>query len=160
MPTRSIRKNRLRPGRQALPGDASLQLRYRRYVRAVVLPRGRTSGVNFTPSGIVIQATFAGYWFHTQRARGGCHTAGPIERVWAYLTESEKRGKWFVSVPMELSARGRVEPHFRHANLTPSRRRIRYKQYEEGYTNWPRTGTQSMRRARLSRDEGDGRDPR
>jgi uncharacterized protein YndB with AHSA1/START domain len=33
---------------------------------------------------------------------------GPIERVWAYLTESEKRGRWLASGPMEL-----------HVELTP-----------------------------------------
>lgn len=44
---------------------------------------------------------------------------GPIERVWAYLTESEKRGRWLASGPMELRVGGRVELHFRHADLTP-----------------------------------------
>jgi activator of Hsp90 ATPase-like protein len=33
---------------------------------------------------------------------------GPIERVWAYLTEPEKREKWFASGPMEFRASGRV----------------------------------------------------
>jgi len=46
---------------------------------------------------------------------------GPIERVWAYLTVSEKRGKWFAFGPMELRAGGRVELHFLHANLFPRR---------------------------------------
>ena len=44
---------------------------------------------------------------------------GPIERVWAYLTESEKRGKWLASGPMDLRVGGPVELHFRHAELTP-----------------------------------------
>jgi uncharacterized protein YndB with AHSA1/START domain len=44
---------------------------------------------------------------------------GPIERVWAYLTESEKRGRWLASGPMELRVGGRVELNFRHADLTP-----------------------------------------
>ena len=30
---------------------------------------------------------------------------GPIERVWAYLTESEKRAKWLASGAMDLSSR-------------------------------------------------------
>ncbi len=34
---------------------------------------------------------------------------GPIERVWAYLTESEKRGKWLATGNMELRVGGRVE---------------------------------------------------
>jgi uncharacterized protein YndB with AHSA1/START domain len=44
---------------------------------------------------------------------------GPIERVWAYLTESEKRGKWLAAGEMELRPGGRVELHFRNAELTP-----------------------------------------
>ena len=44
---------------------------------------------------------------------------GPIERVWAYLTESEKRGKWLAAGEMELRAGGRVELTFRHNQLTP-----------------------------------------
>jgi uncharacterized protein YndB with AHSA1/START domain len=44
---------------------------------------------------------------------------GPIERVWAYLTESEKRGKWFASGPMELRAGGKLEFHFDNSKLTP-----------------------------------------
>ena len=61
---------------------------------------------------------------------------GPIERVWAYLTESEKRGSWLASGEMELRVGGRVELKFRHAELsakiepTPER----YKKYEGGHT--------------------------
>lgn len=44
---------------------------------------------------------------------------GPIERVWAYLTESEKRRKWLAAGPMDLKAGGRVELRFNHAELTP-----------------------------------------
>lgn len=44
---------------------------------------------------------------------------GPIERVWAYVTESEKRGRWLASGPMELRVGGRVELHFRNDDLTP-----------------------------------------
>jgi len=65
---------------------------------------------------------------------------GPIERVWAYLTEPEKRGKWFASGPMELRAGGRVELHFRHADLSPHAEPApdRYKQYEGGHTSYGR----------------------
>ena len=50
---------------------------------------------------------------------------GPIERVWAFLTESDKRGRWLASGPMELRVGGRVELNFRHAELarTPRPRR-------------------------------------
>lgn len=45
---------------------------------------------------------------------------GPIERVWAYLTESEKRGKWFAGGPMELRAGGKLEFHFHNSELAPN----------------------------------------
>ena len=43
---------------------------------------------------------------------------GPIERVWAYLTESEKRGQWFASGEMELRAGGKVALRFNNSSLT------------------------------------------
>ena len=43
---------------------------------------------------------------------------GPIERVWAYLTESEKRGAWLASGPMELREGGAYELVWNHAALT------------------------------------------
>jgi uncharacterized protein YndB with AHSA1/START domain len=33
---------------------------------------------------------------------------GPIERVWSYITDSEKRGKWLMAGEMELHVGGRV----------------------------------------------------
>ena len=61
---------------------------------------------------------------------------GPIERVWAYLTESEKRGRWLASGPMELRVGGRVELHFRHANLTPHVEQPpeKYRNLADGFT--------------------------
>lgn len=44
---------------------------------------------------------------------------GPIERVWAYLTDSEKRGRWLASGEMDLRIGGRVELNFFHADLSP-----------------------------------------
>lgn len=43
---------------------------------------------------------------------------GPIERVWAYLTESDKRGRWLATGPMELRVGGRVELTFRNTELS------------------------------------------
>jgi uncharacterized protein YndB with AHSA1/START domain len=43
---------------------------------------------------------------------------GPIERVWSYLTEPEKRKRWFGAGPMELRAGGRVELQFRFSELS------------------------------------------
>lgn len=43
---------------------------------------------------------------------------GPIERLWSYLTESEKRSAWMAAGTMELRPGGRVEHIFRHSELT------------------------------------------
>ena len=43
---------------------------------------------------------------------------GPIERVWAYLTDSEKRRQWLAAGTMELQPSGRVEHLFRHQELS------------------------------------------
>ena len=43
---------------------------------------------------------------------------GPIERVWAYITESEKRAKWFAGGVWELRVGGRAELQFDHASLS------------------------------------------
>ena len=59
---------------------------------------------------------------------------GPIERVWSYLTDSEKRGKWLASGEMELRVGGRVDLFFHHADLsfekTPP---AKFKQIEDGF---------------------------
>jgi len=43
---------------------------------------------------------------------------GPIERVWAYLTEPEKRSRWFAGGEMELRSGGRVALRFNNSALT------------------------------------------
>lgn len=43
---------------------------------------------------------------------------GPIERVWRYLTESDKRGEWLATGSMDLRAGGAVDFSFVHANLS------------------------------------------
>jgi uncharacterized protein YndB with AHSA1/START domain len=43
---------------------------------------------------------------------------GPIERIWSYLTDSEKRGKWLATGAMEPRVGGRVDLHFEHARLS------------------------------------------
>ncbi len=61
---------------------------------------------------------------------------GPIERVWAFLTDSEKRGRWLATGPMDEHVGGKVELFFRHKDLsivheaTPER----YNAIEEGAT--------------------------
>ena len=44
---------------------------------------------------------------------------GPIERLWAYLTDPEKRAKWFAGGPMEPRPGGKVELFFHHKNIAP-----------------------------------------
>ena len=44
---------------------------------------------------------------------------GPIERVWKYLTDANKRGQWLAAGEMELQIGGKVELHFNHDNITP-----------------------------------------
>ncbi len=43
---------------------------------------------------------------------------GPIERVWAYLTESDLRRQWLASGPMDLQAGGAVALTWRNDELT------------------------------------------
>jgi uncharacterized protein YndB with AHSA1/START domain len=44
---------------------------------------------------------------------------GPLERVWDYLVDPDKRGLWLAAGPMELRLGGAVELQFRHADLSP-----------------------------------------
>ncbi|MGV3617223.1 MAG: SRPBCC family protein [Fimbriimonas sp.] len=59
---------------------------------------------------------------------------GPIERVWAYLTDSAKRGTWLGTGKMDLRVGGRVELVFRHANLSsqPAPTPERFRHVSEG----------------------------
>ena len=44
---------------------------------------------------------------------------GPIERIWTYLTDPEKRSRWFAGGPMELRVGGKMELFFQHKNIAP-----------------------------------------
>lgn len=44
---------------------------------------------------------------------------GPIERVWQYLTDPEKRARWFCGGALEQKAGGKVEFAMVHKNLAP-----------------------------------------
>jgi len=59
---------------------------------------------------------------------------GPIERVWAYLTDSDKRGLWLATGDMALAPGGRVDLTFRHADLSPTKEPTpeRYRHMENG----------------------------
>ena len=44
---------------------------------------------------------------------------GPIERVWAYLTDSDKRSQWLSAGDIDLQPGGRVDHLFHNNQLTP-----------------------------------------
>jgi uncharacterized protein YndB with AHSA1/START domain len=61
---------------------------------------------------------------------------GPIERVWAYLTESQKRGKWLASGAMELREGGKVELRFFHADLSAEKEPPeKFQKYQDGHVS-------------------------
>ena len=43
---------------------------------------------------------------------------GPIERVWSYLTEGDKRARWLCGGDVEPVAGGRVDMHFHNVTLS------------------------------------------
>ena len=43
---------------------------------------------------------------------------GPIERVWSYITESEKRARWLCGGDVETSVGGQVDMHFHNVSLS------------------------------------------
>ncbi len=43
---------------------------------------------------------------------------GPIERVWAYLIDAEKRKTWFAGGVFDLRVGGKADLHFDHTNIT------------------------------------------
>jgi len=44
---------------------------------------------------------------------------GSLEKVWSFLTESDKRGKWLATGEMELFEGGKVHLQFFHQDLSP-----------------------------------------
>ncbi|NTX50909.1 SRPBCC family protein [Myxococcus sp. CA039A] len=58
---------------------------------------------------------------------------GPIERVWAFLTDSEKRGKWLAAGELEPRVGGRVELHFLHSTLSHEPLPKRYEVMRNGH---------------------------
>jgi uncharacterized protein YndB with AHSA1/START domain len=43
---------------------------------------------------------------------------GPIERVWSYLTESDKRAQWLCAGDVETTVDGHVDMHFHNLSLS------------------------------------------
>src|SRR4051812_1559089 len=47
---------------------------------------------------------------------------GPIERVWSYITDSDKRAKWLAAGEFDLRVGGRIELRFDNDNLSPDKK--------------------------------------
>src|SRR6202162_3112070 len=60
---------------------------------------------------------------------------GPIERVWAYLTEPDKRATWFAGGTFDLRVDGKADLHFNHANLSAEKRPP--DEYKDMKTDYP-----------------------
>jgi uncharacterized protein YndB with AHSA1/START domain len=62
---------------------------------------------------------------------------GPIERVWAYLVESEKRRKWFARGHFDLRPGGGVDLIFQHSELSAEKTYPEtYKAMENGHVSY------------------------
>jgi uncharacterized protein YndB with AHSA1/START domain len=65
---------------------------------------------------------------------------GPIERVWAYLTESDKRATWFAGGVFELRAGGKADFRFDHslisAEATPPEFKMKRSEWTETITRF------------------------
>lgn len=46
---------------------------------------------------------------------------GPVEKIWAYLTDGEKRGEWFASGAIPPKVGDEFELRFKHRDLSPNK---------------------------------------
>ena len=53
---------------------------------------------------------------------------GPLERVWSYLTQSEKRGTWLASGEIEPRVGGAADLLFKHSEITSEQPPERYRE--------------------------------
>lgn len=56
---------------------------------------------------------------------------GPVERVWAYLTESGKRGTWLASGDFDLRVGGETKLLFKHSEITDEPPPERYREMND-----------------------------
>lgn len=66
--------------------------------------------------------------------------SGPIERVWSYLVESDKRARWLAAGVIEPHVGSTFQLHFLHSALseTPVPPPPRYASFAEGKSTWHR----------------------
>jgi uncharacterized protein YndB with AHSA1/START domain len=83
---------------------------------------------------------------------------GPVERIWAYLTDGEKRGRWLAAGSTEQRVGGKVVLKFRHADLSAEQDPPpQFAAYKDGHT-MEGTVTRCEPGRLLSYTWGDGRD--
>jgi len=46
---------------------------------------------------------------------------GPVEKIWAYLTDGQKRGEWFASGAIPAQVGESFELNFKHSDLSPNK---------------------------------------
>ena len=46
---------------------------------------------------------------------------GPVEKIWAYLTDGQKRGEWFASGALPAKVGETFELNFKHSDLSPNK---------------------------------------
>ena len=56
---------------------------------------------------------------------------GPIERVWSYLTQSDKRAQWLCGGDVETVAEGHVDMHFHNVSLSSAEDIARPEKYKD-----------------------------
>ncbi|WP_332697357.1 SRPBCC family protein [Bosea sp. (in: a-proteobacteria)] len=56
---------------------------------------------------------------------------GPVERVWAYITDSDKRRTWLASGEIEGRVGGKVELLFKHSEITDEAPPERYREMHD-----------------------------
>jgi uncharacterized protein YndB with AHSA1/START domain len=85
---------------------------------------------------------------------------GPIERIWAYLTQSDKRAKWLAGGPMELCTGGKVELTWNNSKLSGHQEQApaKYAQYEGATTCGHVTRSEPPRVLAYTWGEGGGSD--
>lgn len=66
---------------------------------------------------------------------------GPIETVWAFLTESDKRGQWLASGTMDLRPGGKAVLYFDHDALSPHKAQApeKYREFQGKVHESPHT---------------------
>lgn len=81
---------------------------------------------------------------------------GPVERIWAYLTEQAKLRKWLASARTAIRSEGPVVLTWNHSELSPHVEPTpeRFKQYQGEVTRWRVTHFEPQRLLRCIWNEG------